>query len=65
MLFSKKERKRRHPLLSLTVTALAMVGLCGLFSASKNMIAEKCEKIKHFFCKKKKNNSCRCGEIED
>ncbi len=62
MLFTKRERKRRHPLFTLTVTALATLGLCGLFSASKNMITEKCEKIKYFFCKKKKNAVCTCDE---
>ncbi len=62
MLFSKRERKKHHPLFALTVTALAAVGLCGIFSASKNMIAEKCEKIKHFFCKMKKKNACTCME---
>lgn len=65
MLFSKRERKKRHPLFALTVTALAAVGLCGIFSASKNMIAEKCEKIKRFFCKKKKNDSCSCMEEQN
>lgn len=62
MLFSKRERRKRHPLFALTVTALAAVGLCGIFSASKNIITEKCEKIKHFFCKKQKNNICTCEE---
>lgn len=65
MLFSRKDRKRRHPLLALTVTALAAVGLCGLFSASKNMITEKCEKIKRFFCKSKKKEGCRCADTEN
>ena len=65
MLFSKRQRKRRHPLFSLTLTALAAIGLCGIFSASKNMITEKCEKIKHFFCKKKKNNICTCADDEN
>ena len=65
MLFTKRERKRRHPILRLTVTALAAVGLCGLFSASKNMITEKCEKIKHFFCKKKKKDTCHCIDSEN
>ncbi len=65
MLFSKKERKRHHPLFALTVTALAAVGLCGIFTASKNMIAEKCEKIKYFFCKKKKKDVCTCKDEEN
>lgn len=65
MLFTKRERKRRHPILTLTVTALAALGLCGLFSASKNMITEKCEKIKSFFCKKKKKETCCCKDEEN
>ena len=63
MLFSKKERKKHHPLFALTVTALATLGLCGIFSASKNMITEKLEKIKSFFCKMKKKNNA-AGEDE-
>ena len=65
MLFSKRERKKRHPIFTLTVTALAALGLCGIFSASKNMITEKCEKIKRFFCKCKKNNSSTCQSEEN
>ncbi len=65
MLFSRKDRKRRHPLFTLTVAALATVGLCGLFSASKNMITEKCEKIKRFFCKSKKKDMCHCADSEN
>ncbi len=62
MLFSKRERRKRHPILALSVTALAAIGLCGIFSASKNMITEKCEKIKHFFCKMKKKDACTCAD---
>lgn len=65
MLFPKRERKRRHPLFTLTVTALATLGLCGIISASKNMITEKCEKIKYFFCKKNKNKACNCHDMEN
>lgn len=65
MLFSKRERRKRHPILALSVTALAALGLCGLFSASKNMITEKCEKIKHFFCKSKKKDVCHCKDGEN
>ncbi|MBQ8268263.1 MAG: hypothetical protein IJZ24_01100 [Clostridia bacterium] len=62
MLFSKRERRKRHPVLAISVAALAVLGLSGLFSASKNMITEKCEKIKHFFCKMKKKDGCTCGD---
>ena len=65
MLFSKRERRKRHPVLAISVAALAVLGLSGLFSASKNMITEKCEKIKYFFCKKKKNNACTCAEDQN
>ena len=65
MLFSKRERKKRHPIFALSVAALAMLGLSGIFSASKNMITEKCEKIKSFFCKKKKKEACNCKEEEN
>lgn len=62
MLFSKRERRKRHPVFAISVTALAVLGLSGLFSASKNMITEKCEKIKHFFCKMKKKDACTCED---
>lgn len=50
MFFRKPEqRKKKHPLLKVSVVALAALGVGGIFKCSKNMIKQTTGKIKSLF----------------
>ena len=67
MLFAKKERKKRHPIIKMMIGGFAALGACTVVSTTKSLVRNMGERmsavIAKMTCKgKKKSDSAECDE---
>ena len=62
MLFRRNEPKKGHPLCTLAVVAMTVIGTCAVIRTTGQKMTDMCSSMKKLFCFKKKP-SCGCHTV--